>query len=101
MLSTTVSKKRWKPGTYLDLLTTLLRCSGLGTVPKHDGGWRIIYHLSAPPGISINDFIDPNSYTLSYCSVDDAYTIINKLGTGALLSKIDLKNAFQLIPIRQ
>ena len=70
------------------------RCSGLGTVPKHDGGWRIIYHLSAPPGISINDFIDPNSYTLSYCSVDDAYTIINELGTGALLSKIDLKNAF-------
>ena len=23
-------------------------CSGLGLVPKHDGGWRTIYHLSAP-----------------------------------------------------
>ena len=31
----------------------------------------------------------------------DAYTIINELGTGALLSKIDLKNAFRLIPVRQ
>ena len=51
-----------------------LRCSGLGTVPKHDGGWQIIYHLSAPPGISINVFIDPKGYTLSYCLVDDAYT---------------------------
>ena len=78
-----------------------LRCSGLGAVPKHDRGWRIIYHLSAPPGFSINDFIDSNSYSLSYCSVDDAYTIINELGTGALLSKIDLKNAFRLIPVRQ
>ena len=24
------------------------RTSGLGLVPKHDEGWRIIYHLSAP-----------------------------------------------------
>ena len=40
-------------------------------------------------------------YTLSYCTVDDAHTIINKLGQGALLSKIDLKNAFRLIPVRQ
>ena len=78
-----------------------LRCSGLGTIPKHDGGWRLIYHLSAPAGSSINDFIDSNTYTLSYCTVNDAYTIINKLGRGALLSKIDFKNAFGLIPVRQ
>ena len=31
------------------------RCSGLGLVPKHDGGWRAIYHLSALYGSSIND----------------------------------------------
>ena len=56
---------------------------------KHDGGWWIIYHLSAPPGLSINDFIDSDSCSLSYCSVDDAYTIIKELGTGPLLSEID------------
>ena len=39
-------------------------------------------------------------YSLSYCSIDDAYTIINKLGPGTLLSKIDLKDAFYLIPVR-
>ena len=77
------------------------RCSGLGVIPKHDGGWRIIYHLSAPYELSINDFIDPLNYTLTYCSVDDAYTIINQLGKGALLSKIDLKNAFRQIPVRR
>ena len=57
--------------------------------------------MSALPGLSINDFIDCDSYSLLYCSVDDAYTIINELGTGALLSKIDFKNAFRLIPIQQ
>ena len=75
------------------------RCSDLGLVPKHDGGWRMIYHLSAPHGYSINDHINPDAYSLSYCSVDNAYAIVNLLGTGALMSKIDLKNAFCLIPI--
>ena len=40
-----------------------LRCSDLGLVPK-DGGWRVICHLSAPTGTSINDYIDPAQYTL-------------------------------------
>jgi len=55
---------------------------------------------SAPVGFSINDFIDPSMYSLSYCSVDDAYAFINQLGPGTLLSKIDLKDAFRLIPVR-
>lgn len=77
-----------------------LRCSGLGIIPKHDGGWRIIYHLSAPHGTSINDFIDPEQYSLSYCTVDNAFAIVNSLGKGALMAKIDLKNAFRIIPVR-
>ena len=32
--------------------------------------------------------------------MDDAYAIANFLGAGALMSKIDLKNAFRLIPVR-
>ena len=75
------------------------RTSGLGLVPKHDGGWRIIYHLSAPPHISINDFIDPEDYSLSYCTIDDAYDFINQMGPGTQLSKIDLKDAFRLVPV--
>ena len=34
---------------------------------------------------------------MKYCSIVDAYTIINKLGPGALLSKINLKDA---IPVQ-
>jgi len=72
-------------------------CSGLGLVPKHDGGWRAIYHLSAPYGSSINDSISPQDYTLSYCSVDDAFPIVSSLGRGALMAKINLRNVFFLI----
>ena len=73
--------------------------SVVGLVPKHDGGWCVIYHLSAPAGHCNYDFIDPLTYILSYYSIDDAYTITNKLEPGALLSKINVKDAFHLIPM--
>ena len=76
-----------------------LICSGLGTVPKSDGSWRLIYHLSAPPGTSINDFIDPTEYSLQYHTIDDAINICCHLGRNALLAKVDLKNAFRLCPV--
>ena len=74
-------------------------CSRLGLVPKHDGGWHAIYHLSAPYGSSISDSIDPLAYTLSHCSVDDAFANVSAVGKGTLIAKIDLKNAFRLIPV--
>ena len=78
-----------------------LRCSGLGVVPKKDGGWRLIHHLSAPHDHSINDHIDPNECSLQYCTVDDAIALCQDIGTGALMAKVDLKNAFRLCPVRQ
>ena len=45
------------------------RTSGLGLVPKHDGGWSIIYHLSEPDDFSINRFINPDDCSLSYCTI--------------------------------
>jgi len=48
---------------------------GLGLVPKHNGGWPIIYHLSTLHDLSMNNFIDPAQYSLSYCTINDAYTI--------------------------
>ena len=74
-----------------------LHCSGLGVVLKKDGGWRVIHHLSAPPGTSINDITDPSCFSLHYCSIDTAIKIVNTLGQNALMGKIDLKNAFRQI----
>ena len=61
-------------------------CSGLGLIPKHDGGWFAIYHLFAPYGSSINDSIYPDAYTLSYCSVDDAFAILSEVGKVTLIA---------------
>lgn len=38
----------------------------LGLVLKHDGGWQIIYHLFASPDCSVNNFINPDDYSLLY-----------------------------------
>ncbi len=88
-------------GPYPHPPCTNLRCSGLGVVPKKDGGSRIIYHLSAPHGYSVNDFINPLDFSLSYCSIDEAIAMVNQLGPGALMGKIDLKSAFRLCPVRK
>ena len=74
--------------------------SGIGLVPKKDGGWRLIHHLLAPSGSSINDYIDPSKFSLSYATIDDAIAILNSLGPGTLMAKIDLKSAFHQCPVR-
>ena len=80
-------------GPYLHPPLPNLRCSGLGVVPKKDGGWRIIYHLY--------HLIDPTRFSLHYCTVDAAIRIVNSLGPGTLMAKLDLKNAFRLLPVHK
>ena len=58
-----------------------LRCSGLRVVSKKDNSWRVIHHLSAPPGNSINDYINPAQFSLHYCTTDSAIRIKNALGS--------------------
>ena len=76
------------------------RSSGVGLVPKKSGKMRMITHLSAPAGRSINDFIPKDLYSLQYTSVDDAITMIQNHGPGALMAKTDVKQAFRLIPVQ-
>lgn len=75
------------------------RSSGIGLVPKKDGSWRMIHHLSAPMGQSINDFIDPEGYSLSYPSIDEAAAILVSFGRGTMMTKMDLKSAFRQVPV--
>ncbi len=37
--------------------------------------------------------------SLQYSLVDDATTILSRLGKGALLAKVDLKSAFSMVPV--
>ena len=78
-----------------------LKCSGVGVVPKKSGKWRMIQHLSAPQGSSVNDHIRSEDFPVHYSSVDDAIACLIHLGPGALMAKIDLKSAFRMIPVRR
>ena len=88
-------------GPFETLPFTNFQCSGIRVVPKKEGKWRVINHLSAPFGGSVNDFINPKEFSLHYTSVDHAINICSRLGQGALLAKIDLENAFRQCPVRE
>ena len=75
-------------------------CSGVGVVPKKSGKLRLIHHLSAPAGVSVNDGIPKDLYSLQYVTIDDAINMILRLGRGTLLAKIDIRKAFRLCPVR-
>jgi hypothetical protein len=70
-------------------------------VPKahQTNKWRLIVDLSYPDGHSVNDGIAPELAIINYSSVDEAAAIIRSLGRGTLLLKIDLKDAYRLLPV--
>ena len=78
-----------------------LRLSPFGVIPKRNQSnkWRLIVDLSSPEGRSVNDGIDPNLCSIKYASVDDAVNIIQRLGRGTLLAKLDLRDAYRIVPV--
>ena len=47
----------------------------------------------------MNDGIPKHICSLSYCTVDDAIAKILETGPDTLLAKLDMKNAFRLLPV--
>lgn len=76
------------------------RCSPLGIVPKKDPSeFRLIHHLSYPPGSSVNDFIPEDCSSVHYASINDTISVIKRKGAGCFMAKTDVKSAFRIIPI--
>jgi len=75
-----------------------LRVSPIGLVPKRTGGFRLITHMSFPYLESVNDYIDPDYTKVKYSDFDNAVRMLRRLGTGTWMAKMDLKNAFRLLP---
>lgn len=74
--------------------------SPIGIVPKKSKNeFRLIHHLSYPEGASINSNIDRKFCSVNYTSFDEAVHLIQDLGKHCKLFKMDLKNAFRLLPI--
>ena len=76
-------------------------CSPLGLVPKADGTWRRIHHLSAPVGNSVNDHIPSEWGALEYATFDQALALVAETGRNSILVKRDLADAFRHIPVAQ
>lgn len=75
-----------------------LRCSPIGLVEKKTGGFRLITHLSHPPGLSVNEHIDDSFASVKYSNFDNAVSMIQSLGKGCMIATIDVKSAFRLLP---
>ena len=70
-------------------------------IPKsgQPGKFRLIINLSSPLNRSVNDGIDPKLCSLKYAGIDQAILFLRQLGQGALLAKIDLQNAYRMVPV--
>ena len=78
-----------------------IQVSPIGLVPKPhvQDKWRLIVDLSSPRGHSVNDGISPSLCSLDYASIDDAVNLIMQLGPGTQLVKMDLSNAYRIVPV--
>ena len=79
-------------------LASSVHTSPIGLVPKsgRPGRWRLIVDLSSPPNQSVNSGIRSD---VKYASVDQAVDRILLLGQNTELIKIDLKDAYRIVPV--
>ena len=73
----------------------------MGLVPKphQPNKFRLIVDLSAPASGSVNNGISRELCSLRYATVDNAVSMIQLLGRGTRLAKIDLKDAYRIVPV--
>ena len=74
----------------------MVQVNRMGAVPKSTPGkYRLIVDLSYPEGQSVNSRISEAQCSLSYVSVEGAAQTVLRLGRGALLAKVDIRNAYR------
>ena len=77
-----------------------VHCSHMGVIPKRykPNKQQLIVDLSSPGDASVNNEIG-KMCSLSYTSVDVVVERIPDLGKNALLAKLDIKQAYRMIPV--
>lgn len=88
-------------GPFPDVPFRPFKCNPLGARLKPDGSVRLILDLSQPAGESVNDYIDRETYSLQYISMDQAIAALYTAGPRrCLMAKADIRHAFRLMPVR-
>ena len=87
-----------KSGPYNSIPCPDFRSSPLGAfAKKRTGKVRVIHDLSWPPGGSVNEYIPADLCSVNYISIDDAVREVKLRGKGALMSKLDLQDAYNAL----
>ena len=75
--------------------------SPIGLVPKghNTARWQMIVNVSSPGPNSVNHGIPEDQCSLRYASTDVALRLIRSLGAGCQLLKMNLKDAYRVVPI--
>ena len=83
------------------LAPPLLQLGPFGVMPKRNrpNKWRLIVDLSSPEGHSVYAAIWEDLCSVAYASLDHAVQLVQSLGQGALLAKLDLKEAYRAVPV--
>ena len=77
-----------------------IHTSRFGVIPKSTPGkWRLIVDMSLSEGGSVNNGIQELWCLLSYATVMDAAQGITAYRRGALMIKVDIRNAYRVVPI--
>ena len=66
---------------------------------KTPGRFRVIINLSSPDGHSVNDHIHRELTHVAYSSIDDAALLMYHLGPHTLMAKLDIKDAYRMVPV--
>lgn len=86
-------------GPFSQQLFQKFSASSLGVREKKNEGHRVILDLSRPLSLNGIDYIDKDTYSMRFCSVDDALKFLIQVGKGSFMGKLDIKHAFRLIPV--
>ena len=74
--------------------------SRMAVIPKSSPRkFRVIVDLSTPAHASVNDNIHRELTHVAYSSIGDAAELMHHLGQHTLLAKIDIQDAYRLVPI--
>ena len=74
--------------------------SSIAVIPKKTvGKWRVIVDMSRPRGASVNDNLRRGLTHIAFSSVEDAAHLLHYLGPSTLLAKMDISEAYRLVPI--
>ena len=92
--------RRYIAGPFKTPLIHPLHCSPLGVVPKKDMSWCLILDLSLPKGLSVNEWISKEDFSVTFSKFDDAVNLVRVAGPGCTNGKIGHQHAFRIMPVR-